>query len=176
MRTEIPLSKTKITLSIAGCIVFILLGYMLITDDYELYNTTFTKAVGIVSIVFFGVILLFAFYKLFDKKPGLVIDDSGILDNSSGISAGLIEWQDITRIEVKTVISTKFLIIHVSNSEKYIKRVPAQKAWLMRRNMGLYGSPLSISSTALKYNFEDLYRIVKVNLEKHNGNRIAEAL
>lgn len=174
MHIQVPLSKSKLAVSIGGSVIFIILGYFLITDDYELYNTSFTKAVGIAAIIFFGITLLYNLYRLFNKKPALIIDDNGITDNSGRESAGLIEWHDIKHIDVKTIISTRYLIIHVTNPYKYIKRVPAQKAWLMKRNMGLFGSPISISARALRYNFDELYRLLQLNLEKHNGHRIAE--
>lgn len=173
MSTKIPLSKAKLAVGIAGSITFITLGYLMITDDFEKYNTPFTRGVGIVCIVFFGIALLFSLYKLMDKKPGLIIDEDGITDNSGAVNAGLIEWKDIISIDVKKIISTDLLIIHVNDPDKYINRAGRQKAWLMRRSMGLYGTPINISSTALKYNFDELYKLLQVNIKKHNGNRIA---
>jgi len=61
--------------------------------------------------------------KLFDNRPGLVIDAVGITDNSNATSMGLIEWVDITKVEKKQIMSTKFLILHTSNPEKYLQRV-----------------------------------------------------
>lgn len=173
MRTEIPLSKTKLLFSLAGSLLFVFLGYMIITDIPPKLNPDVTKALGIIVMAFFGITFIVALIKFLDKKPGLVLDDNGIIDNSSGVSAGLIEWKDITRIDVKQIISTKFLIIHTTNPDVYIKRVGKTKSWIMKRNMGLYGSPISIPSTTLRYDFEKLKNLILVELEKHNGNRIA---
>lgn len=173
MHTVIPLSKTKLLFSLAGSLLFIFLGYMILTDIPPKLNPDITKVLGIITMVFFGTTFIVALIKLLDKKPGLVIDDNGILDNSSGVSAGLIAWKDIIRIDVKQIISTKFLIIHTTNPDVYLKRVGPGKSWIMKRNIGLYGSPIAIPSTTLRYDFDKLKNLILVELEKHNGNRIA---
>jgi hypothetical protein len=40
--------------------------------------------IGYASVIFFGVCGMFIFRKLFDTKAGIIIDDKGIHDNSSG--------------------------------------------------------------------------------------------
>lgn len=84
------------------------------------------------------------------------------------MSMGLIEWKDINRIEKKQVMSTKFLILHTNNPEKYIRRA---KNFISRRavemNVKTYGSPLSITSNSLKINFEDLETLITRELKNN---------
>ena len=115
------------------------------------------KGVGILGILFFSATGILGFKKLFDKKVGLIIDSNGITDNSNASSVGLIEWNDITDIITKQVMSTKFLLINVANPEKYIEKAKSgMKTKLMRSNMKIYGTPLSITSNTLKYDFGEL--------------------
>jgi hypothetical protein len=94
--------------------------------------------------------------KLFDKKPGLVFSRSGIVDNSSGASAGFIPWAEIVGAEIFEAHRQKLLIIKVQNPQKYIERGNRLKQTLNRANHKMCGSPIAISSNALKINFSEL--------------------
>ncbi|RAJ11900.1 STM3941 family protein [Olleya aquimaris] len=177
-KIEIPLSKNKLFLGIGGSLLFVALGIWLFLnadtfqeDSYRLFkNPMLVKGIGIASILFFGATGIFAFKKLFDKSVGLIIDSNGITDNSNASSVGLIEWKDITTIKTEQVMSTKFLLITVTNPEKYIgKAKNRMKAKLMRTNMNMYGTPLSITSNTLKYDFRKLEQIIQTEF-KQNKN------
>jgi hypothetical protein len=145
MRTTIPLSKNKLVFSLFGSVAFFIMGFYLIKNDgdYWIANGLFPKSLGIVCAVFFTATALIALFKLFDKSPGIIIDEKGITDNASGVSAGLIEWKDIKGIRTRRVQFTNFLMIDTSDPEKYLKRLPAVKAWIMRLNMKMYGTPIT---------------------------------
>ena len=177
-KIEIPLSKNKLFLGIGGSVLFVILGLWLFLneDSFQehsfrlLRNPMVAKVVGVLGILFFGMTCVFGIKKLFDKKVGLIIDSSGITDNSNASSVGLIEWNDITDIKTKQVMSTKFLMINVSNPEKYIEKAKnGLRAKLMRSNMKMYGTPLSITSNTLKYNFEKLEQLIQTEFEKNKN-------
>lgn len=177
-KIEIPLSKNKLFLGIGGSILFVLLGIWLYlnAENFQehsfrlLRNPMVAKGVGIIAILFFGATGIFGFRKLFDKKVGLIIDSNGITDNSNALSVGLIEWNDITEIITTQVMSTKFLLIKVNDSEKYIGKVKnGMKAKLMRSNMKIYGTPLSITSNNLKYDFGELEKLIQTEFERNKN-------
>ena len=179
-KIEIPLSKNKLLLGIGGSILFIILGIWLLlnADSFQehsftlLRNPLIVKGIGILGILFFGATGIFGFKKMFDKKVGLTIDSNGITDNSNASSVGLIEWSDITNIITKQVMSTKFLLINVNDPEKYIRKAKSgMKAKLMRSNMKMYGTPLSITSSTLKYDFKKLEKLMQTEF-KSNKNDI----
>ncbi len=69
---------------------------------------------------------------------------------------------------MQQVVSTKFLLIYVVDPEKYIEKAGGgAKAKLMRSNMEMYGTPLSITSNALKYNFDALEQLIKTEFERN---------
>jgi hypothetical protein len=90
---EIPLSKSKLFLGIGGSILFVILGFFLITviaGEQTPFNPMLIKGVGILSVVFFTITGIYSVRKISDKKIGLTLDETGITDNSSGVSVGFI--------------------------------------------------------------------------------------
>lgn len=165
-KIEIPLNKRKAALALIGSGFFVIFGCLgaLKPEDFVspiFRNPEIIRIIGIVGVIFFGLCLVFITRKLFDSKPGLTIDEYGIINNTNVTSMGLIEWNDITGVEKKQVMSTKFLILHTNNPEKYIQRA---KNFISKRavemNCKTYGSPISITSNSLKINFEDLETLI----------------
>ena len=166
-KIEIPLSKTKILLTIGGSILFVVLGIYFITtmaDQQTRFNPTLVKGVGIASVLFFGATGIYGIKKLFDNNVGLTIDDNGIIDNTNATSIGLIKWADITEIRTEQVMSTKFLLIFTKDPNEILEKVSGMKRKLMAGNMKMYGTPLSITSTTLKYDCNDLEKLLKDRL------------
>ena len=94
-------------LTLLGAVAFVLASIWLINfaDNQERYDPTLVTAIGYAGLTFFGLAGLYIFYKLFDSKPGLVIDKDGIYDNSSAAAGHLIEWEIITGLRVEKVMS-----------------------------------------------------------------------
>ncbi|KAA5532525.1 hypothetical protein F0919_17225 [Taibaiella lutea] len=173
-RIEIPLSKTKILLTIVGSILFVIAGFYLmntIANQQTKVNLTIVKGVGIAAILFFTTIGIYAIKKLFDKKTGLIIDENGILDNTNASSIGLIKWTDITVIKTEQIASTKFLLIYTINPGFYLDKAKGLTKKLMAGNNSMYGTPLSITSGALKCNFNNLEKLINDRFDEHKGIR-----
>jgi len=166
-KIEIPLSKTKLLFGIGGSILFVVLGLYLFTtiaDHQTRFNPTLVKVAGIAGILFFGATGIYGVKKVFDNNVGLTIDDNGIVDNTNASSIGLIKWADITEIRTEQVMSTKFLLIFTKDPNGILEKVSGIKRKLMAGNMKMYGTPLSITSSTLKYNFNDLEKLLKDRL------------
>jgi len=163
---EIPLSKTKMLLTLLGSLLFVALGLWLLINPPEsnhwlFGNPTVIIISGLASVIFFGLVAATVFRKFSDKNPGLTINRLGIIDNSSGASAGLIPWTDIQEIKISQIMSQKFLMFIVSNPEDYLEKVTNPlKRNAMKINYKTYGSPISISSNALQTNFDDLHKLL----------------
>lgn len=172
---EIPLNKTKMTLTFIGSLIFVGLGIWLLINPTKNSNTIFGNKtaifiIGIASIVFFGLVAITIFRKFSDKKAGLIINKQGISDNSSGISAGIIPWTDILEITISQVMSQKFLMIIVKNPQEYIDKVTSPlKRNAMKMNYKIYGSPISISANALKTDFEKLQKLINEKMAEYKS-------
>ena len=172
---EIPLNKTKIVMMMIGSLIFVIIGFWFVIAPPEIENSfwgdqTKLAIIGYASIFFFGLCAYFFIRKLPDNKPGLVIDDSGLIDNSGGFSAGPISWSDIEDISVMQIQKQKMIMIYVRNPQEYIDR---QTSFLKRKGMQLsyksYGTPINISSTGLKTSFDELYsEIINKFQQKRN--------
>lgn len=174
-RIEIPLSKIKMFRLIVGFSLFVVAGFLLIFNALDFQNITIPfmrnplviRSIGIAAILFFGFTLIIGIRRNFDKRAGLIIDNDGITDHTNASSIGLIEWADIEGIREKRVMSTKFLLIDVSNPEKYIAKAKSKvKAKLLRTNLRSNDTPLSISTNAFKCDFKELENLIRTEFEK----------
>jgi hypothetical protein len=168
---EIPLSKTKTILTFFGSLSFVGLGIWFLLNPPKISNPILGNPIvifiiGLASILFFGLVGITIFRKFSDKKAGLVISRQGIIDNSSGVSAGLIPWIDIQEIRVSQVMNQKFLMFIVENPQEYLEKVSNPiKRNAMKMNYKTYGSPISISANALQTDFDELRDLL---IEKMN--------
>jgi hypothetical protein len=157
----VELSKKKVFLIILGSCAFVALGvWLLFLDEATIQSQRrspmLVHGIGLVAVAFFGLIGAFGIKKLFDKKPGLVFNSSGIVDNSSAVSAGLIPWSEILGAEIFETHKQKMLIIKVRYPQKYIERGGQLKQLLNKANYKMCGSPIAITSSGLKVNFQEL--------------------
>jgi len=163
----ISLSKKKLLLCFIGSVVFVVLGlWLIIVHPTRNLHPIFMHpsviiAIGCVTILFFGICAVYLFFALFDNKPGLIISTTGLNDNSSGVAAGIILWSDINNMSVYEIAGQKFVLLFVHNPEEFINRQKsAFRRFLMRRNLNMCGTPLSISSVGLKITFNELLEIL----------------
>jgi len=173
-KIEIKHSKTKITSLLIGAIIFVIAGLLfLLAPDTFVYpilrNALIIRIVGVLGVLFFGTVGLLGLKKLFDKTLGLTIDENGITDNTTATSVGLIHWADITEIKTKQIMSTKSLLIFISNPDKYLDRANGCKRILMKVNMKMCGTPLSITPNTLNVGFDKLERLIKENYKQQKN-------
>lgn len=169
---QIPLSKTKIVLLTIGSLVLVCLGIWFILGFATLQNRIsplLIRLIGVVAVLFFGGTFAFSIHKYFDSGPGLIINQNGIIDNTSGVSIGLIDWESITGIRSKQIMSTQLLLIDTNDPEKFVAKASGIKAKIMRTNYNMYGTPLSITATTLKYDAAELEELLKSALLKNKG-------
>ena len=154
----IPLSKTKIMLIVFGALVFVAIAFWLLTiaDTQTRYPSIYVTVIGWAGILFFGLCGLFGFKKLKDNQPGLIINSQGIIDNSSGVAAGFISWSEVTDLKIAEIQGQKFLTFIVADPQKYMENVNPLLRWIHQANLRMFGSPIQISSNALKINFDKL--------------------
>lgn len=161
-KIEIALSKKKIFLMLLGALAFVAIGLWFVISPPTISNSywgnpTKIAIAGYASILFFGLCAFFLIKKLPNNKPGLIIDQTGLTDNSSGVSAGQILWSDIEDISVIEIHRQKLIMLRVTNPQDYIdKQTSGFKRKMMQLNYKMYGTPLSITSNGLKISFDEL--------------------
>ncbi|WP_332454808.1 STM3941 family protein [Chryseobacterium aquaticum] len=162
---EIKSSKTNLILLLSGSLIFIILGVFLAVSPHKFNSFIFRSVIfiriaGIAAIFFFGLCLIILIKSLFTKKFNLIINEEGIIDNSSYVSVGTILWSDINSIKSINVMSTKFLIINVKDPNKYLNKEKGIKRKILERTYNTYATPISISSSTLSYNFDELEKVI----------------
>jgi hypothetical protein len=175
VQIEIPLSKSKMTRTFLGSLMFVGLGLWFLinppkSNHWLFGNPTIIFIIGLAAVIFFGLAAVTIFRKFSDKKPGLIISKKGITDNSSGVSAGLIPWTDIQEVKISQVMNQKFLMFNVRNPQDYFDKVTNPlKRNAMKMNYKTYGSPISISSNSLQTNFDDLYKLLNEKMNEYKS-------
>jgi hypothetical protein len=158
-----------ILLSLGG-ILFVIAGIYIIfvsfSDDSLFPSYPIVQIiVGIIGILFFGFATIIIFRKIFGKKPGLIIDSTGIMDNSTGFSAKHIKWENIIGIKSFNMVIIKFIIVIINNPKEYFKRYK-----IGRLDYKMTGSPINIYTSVLKCKHKVLVDILQNELKiRQNG-------
>lgn len=161
----IELSKAKILLAIGGSIAFLAVSVYLATLNpvdpgdawfWRQHSPYFVHGVGIAGAVLCGSLVIWLAIKMFDTKPGLVLDNDGFTDNCSAVSHGFVPWSDVTGLSVFKIKRTRVLVIKVADPERYLGRGNVLRRALVRFGAQYYGSPIQIGSTDLTINFDEL--------------------
>jgi len=113
-------------------------------------------ALAAVAVPFFGLIALWAIYRLVVPHPLVVVDAQGIRDTSLLLAAGLVRWDEIARVYVGGVGRQRFLCVVPADPEAFLRRQAPFKRRLMRANIGLVGAPVNIAQVALPLPIEEI--------------------
>lgn len=172
----VELSKTKTRLIFFGSLLFVALGSYFLTLDRDAFESlrrfnspTLVYGIGLISILFFGAVGLFAFKKLFDKAPGLVINSEGLIDNSSAVSLGVMPWADISSVDQMEIMGQKFICIFFEDPQKYLGRGNFLQKRVHHMNMAMCGTPATISANTLQADFPYLYCSIKTAFENYSS-------
>ncbi len=172
----IPLSKGKNVLLLLGAVAFVVGSIWLwsIADAQRRYHPIVVRATSVVGTRFFGACAIYGTLKLFDDRPGLVIDETGILDNSSAVAGGSVPWTDVVGVGQWEISGQRFVVIFVKEPEKYIKRGNYLCRMLTAANVKLVGSPIAISPNALQMSFDHLMQVLTDGFERHRSRSESE--
>jgi hypothetical protein len=95
----------------------------------------------------------------------LVIDEVGILDNSSAVAAGRIFWHEIIGFRISEISGQRFITIEVIDPKRFIDRCGFVMRFLNSAKHDFVGSPINISSNALQADLDELVRLLVAWLE-----------
>jgi len=173
---EVPNSKLKISILLLVGMGFVALGLWFTISPSTFVDTGYRnrpkleiEAVGYASIIFFGACAIVGLFKLFDGRPGLIINNEGIILNPIS-STSLVKWTEIDKFDIKTINRTKLISIYLKNPDEYIDRqTNSFKRKALMLTLKTFGTPLSISATGLNCSFDDLYNFLTYKLNQKRG-------
>lgn len=171
-RIEIPFKKWKMVLLLFCVIPFVLAGIVEVANELNQGSSvssvsSISLVDGFASLLFLVIGGLIFSVKMLIRPPGLIIDQTGITDDTHENSIGHIEWGDITDIRIFRQNNQQALIISVRNPDDYVNRqsdVITRKAADM--NYIVYGTPIKISTVDLTYTAEALNAMLHVQFDK----------
>jgi hypothetical protein len=173
-----PLNKKKIIprifLQATAIVLSVFLFYVIVTHlFYGLFILLLLLPILIFQITSS---LIFALIMLLSKSAGLIIGPNGIVDNTTGVSAGKISWDNITKISVTPSSVNSFLTIEVLDPEKYLIQGNFLSRFFKRINHTFFKSPIHISAHALDISFDEMVKIVERYCAEYNPHAVSEEL
>jgi hypothetical protein len=164
-QVAIDFNKKKILPHLLGALVFVMLGTGMMGLALQAKNQLLAQVVfftvGLAGLLFFGLIAVVHLMKMAKNKPALIITDDGLFDNSSGLSAGFIKWQDIKKLNFTRTGNQASLVIILKKPDKYIERESNfLKRAAMRINNKMSGSPVHIPLSYLDTDWPTLSELI----------------
>ena len=172
MKTEIPVSKSKtfflfvLALFMIACSIFI----SVTKEDFKGIPSKYLNYFGIFAALFFGLCTIFILKQLFSKQAGLIITPQAIEINA-GIKSKVL-WEDIKEIGKYQVMSTKMIILHLHDDEKYLNELSGFSKIAAKGNISTCGAPIGFSTNTLKTDFNDLYVLLNDKLNEYSKHVI----
>jgi len=167
---------TKSILLFLGCIAFVVACWHMWNnsgqDSYSgKYNPLFLQCIAVVGSLFFGLTGISRFLALLKNTSGVILNEKGIVHNTTTGSGFLIEWQDIRSLTMRSVQSTKFILIHVKDENKYLAKMNPLSRFIMKLNSRWYGTPISIATNSLELKAEEVLTLIREYKKKYRSNK-----
>lgn len=133
---------------------------------------------GVFNWIYFGLLFFISCFFLFlslieylktsfDKKACLIINKNGIDDNLSIFSYGMIEWKELTKIEMRNHMNTNFLVLKVINNERYLVDKNLIIKFVLRKYIKRFGTPIIISENKIAYDIIELNNLLNRYFQAH---------
>jgi hypothetical protein len=146
--------RARLAKLFAGNLVLVAVGIWLLTAGF---SVLFDIA-GAACVVAFGLGLVFFGSRLIRPVPVLQIDGFGVTDRSSAVALGLLRWEEIAGVKIGAVEvngrSRRMLGIYPVPTADPLRRANPVKAFLLRANMRMGLSPVTIAESSLPFSLE----------------------
>ncbi len=120
------------------------------------FPSVLLRILGVVGVVFFGLGFLVYVAQFFSRRPALIVDRQGIVDNTTYPGVGRVYWAEIRGLRVGHVRKVPFLIVDVHDPQKFLPLGNMFQRFLRASSARMIGSPISLAATSLDAHFEGL--------------------
>ncbi len=165
----IPQNKSKLLSYLLLSLAFVTGGIWLwgVADDYSGFKHWKALVGAVIGVPFFGLGVVIFGFKLFDPRPGLVLNDQGVHRMGLFGFQPVIRWEHITYCTIAKVKRTTILLIHVDNAEDVLARLSPIARWSQRMALSQFGTPHSVSSNALRISIHELKELIEKGAAAH---------
>ena len=159
MIVEVAINKSK---SVKRFVLFVilLLLFTVMAVQPQLFvkgnSFGFVRVTGYIGTFVCIILTAFIAQKVFNKKPGLIIDNEGITDNSLGVMFAKVRWSDVTEIKRLENAGDHYIAITIKDPEKYIATEShSLKRKMLELNYSTIKTPVNIAASRLKMDFSE---------------------
>jgi hypothetical protein len=155
----IPVSRLKLLGQFVAGSIFSALGALMML--YPMRYGWWERFIGLVTAGFFGAVALAIVYRLVRPASAITITAQGITDNASGLSVGLIPWDQVGEVREYRVENQTFLGIYAKDLEALIKKQPRWKRSAIRANLKMGAAPVNIPQSSVGMKIADLVQEIE---------------
>jgi hypothetical protein len=129
--------------------------------------------VGWFSVSILGLVTVLLVRRFFSRRVGLVIDRHGITDQMSYLGTGKVRWADIKRMRLRSILGIKFVVIHVYDPQRYIKRGNFLQRCLKAMNGVAIGRPVTLTLFLFDAPADQIMSAVSHFFDQATGRRVS---
>ena len=152
--------RLRLAALLLGSLVFVALGFWFVL--YPPVTLTVGPyvlcAIGVASILFFGLAGGILLKRLFSHGIAVILDRRGVHDNSTATPAGFVSWEEIAGTGIVTFSHVQFVGIDVKNREALYER--STHARMLKANVDLHHFPVLIPEVTLDRKAEALRQLI----------------
>jgi hypothetical protein len=162
-------SRKRASIYFLGSLIFVIVGSIMMINSHYFKvrtNPTFAFFGGLLSVLFFGLVLIYASISIIKPKKVIELCSNGIYVQY-GLMKSLIfiSWNDITEIVETNFMSNNFISIFLQNPKKYIQK----ESFLNALNSKIIGTPFNINPKITDYSSIEILNFLNNKL-KENKN------
>jgi hypothetical protein len=118
-----------------------------------------------VGLPLFGLLFIYACYRLLKSTPVVIVDQTGVTDNASFWSAGLIRWEEIKKIFIFNHMTKRYIGIILFDINTLLSRQSAIKRSIIKYTQKQMSAPIAIPEDALPMSADNLL----AKIQKYRG-------
>ena len=163
---EIKIYKTnwKALKLLALTIPFIVIGVWLIT---RVESSMTDRIMGWIGVAFFGLGIPIGFFHLFDRRPQIIISETGIWDRTTNQDE--IKWDQIKDAYTLNIYGQKFVALKTDKSFKFKRK---QYKWALNLTKAVGAQELNLHLGQVKIDSNKMASFIKEMIQTDKENRM----
>ncbi|MER6738823.1 STM3941 family protein [Streptomyces puniciscabiei] len=143
--TVYPLAKGRVRAMLAGSVVFVAVGIVLLVA----HSTVKMTVAGALAVLFFGFCAVLIIQRLLRDRPELVLDDAGM----DHVRLGRFGWEEIAAVRIREQrvrnTSQRFIELVLHDPDAYLARAPKLVRSTASMNARLGFGPANMATNTL---------------------------
>jgi len=154
----VPRDRRKTVFGLVLCVAFVACSWWLWTKEPEgnAFRDLEAKVVAPPGMVVFGFFGAYLIVRLFDTRPALILNESGIHDRSGLMGHLHVAWEQVNDVDEARMKRVRLLLVRLKDPDAWVARYSGWKRWALEWNLKQYGTPFVISANALRMDFDAL--------------------